>query len=115
MLSINGVDIIAPTVFQVDLTDIDGESNRNAKGEMCRDRIATKRKLNCEWGILDSSEISILLNQVKDVFFKITYPDPILGHIETKTFYVGDRSMPVALKKDNNIFWQSLKMNFIEK
>lgn len=48
MLVINGVEIATPKTFQVDINDIDGETNRNAKGEMLRDRIAVKRKLNCE-------------------------------------------------------------------
>ena len=49
MLKINNVSIAVPSAFQVDIQDIDGESNRNAKGELLRDRIAVKRKLNCEW------------------------------------------------------------------
>ena len=44
MLKINGVDITAPKSFQVDIEDVDGESGRNARGEMLRDRIAVKRK-----------------------------------------------------------------------
>nr|DAL65992.1 MAG TPA_asm: hypothetical protein [Caudoviricetes sp.] len=33
MLVINGVEIATPKTFQVDINDIDGETNRNAKGE----------------------------------------------------------------------------------
>ena len=62
MLKINNVNIKAPSVFQVDIQDIDGESNRNAKGKLLRDRIAVKRKLNCEWPPLTFDECSKLLN-----------------------------------------------------
>ena len=37
------------------------------------------------------------------------------GRTETKTFYVGDRSMPLLLVKDGQYLWKGLKMNFIEK
>ena len=79
MLKINGVAIATPKAFEVTISDLDGESNRNTNGELIRDRIAVKRKLNCEWGPLSQSECSTLLKAVKDVFFQVTYPDPELG------------------------------------
>jgi len=115
MLKINGVAIAAPSVFQVDIADIDGETRRNARGDLIRDRVAVKRKLNCEWPPLTMGEISTLLQAVKDVFFQVTYPEPMTGRTETKTFYVGDRSMPLLLVKDGQYLWKGLKMNFIEK
>ena len=115
MLVINGVEIATPKTFQVDINDIDGETNRNAKGEMLRDRIAVKRKLNCEWPPLNEYECSELLKAVKDIFFQVTYPDPMEGRMLTKTFYVGDRSIPALSYIDGEIRWNGLKMNFIEK
>lgn len=115
MLKINNVSITSPSVFQVDIQDIDGESNRNAKGDLLRDRIAVKRKLNCEWPPLTAEECSTLLNAVSGVFFNVYYPDPMTGNFETKTMYVGDRSIPALFIKDGKVFWKSLKMNFIEK
>ena len=111
MLKINGVDITAPKSFQVDIEDVDGESGRNARGEMLRDRIAVKRKLTCEWGPLKDSEISVLLKAVKEIFFTISYPDPEEGTTISKTFYVGNRNMPMLHKG----LWEGLKMNFVEK
>ena len=49
-LLLNGVAVVAPKSFQVGIQDVDGETGRNANGDMVRDRIATKRKLECEWG-----------------------------------------------------------------
>ena len=115
MLVINGVEIATPKTFQVDINDIDGETNRNAKGEMLRDRIATKRKLNCEWTPLNEYECSELLKAVKDIFFQVTYPDPMEGRALTKTFYVGDRNIPALAIVNGEVIWKGLKMNFIEK
>ena len=116
MLKINGVAIATPSSFEVSIYDIDGETNRNAKGELIRDRIATKRKLKCEWPPLTMAQISAILQATSDVFFTVEYPDPMDGATITKTFYVGDRTAPV-LKKDSsgNYTWQGLSLSFIEK
>ncbi|XZK30835.1 DUF6711 family protein [Clostridium perfringens] len=115
MLVVNGVEIATPKSFEVGLSDIDGETNRNARGEMLRDRIATKRKLNCEWGTLNEDDCSQVLKAVKDIFFEVTYPDPMEGRMLTKTFYVGDRTTPALSYINGEIRWKGLKMNFIEK
>ncbi len=114
MLKINGTEITTPKSIEFDLNDIDGETNRNAAGEMIRDRIAVKRKLVCEWPPLTQNEISALLSAVADVFFTLEYPDAIIG-VTTKTFYVGDRTAPMYTYINGVAKWQGLKMNFIEK
>ena len=116
MISINGVQIATPKTYEATVSDLDGETNRNANGELIRDRIAVKRKLNLEWGPLTQSEIQTLLNAVSSVFFTVTFPDPQLGII-TKTMYVGDRTAPAYFydEKAKEVKWQGLKMNFIEK
>lgn len=110
MISINGVVIPTPKSYEVGIQDIDGETNRNAAGYMCRDRITTKRKLTMEWPPLSQGESSTLLNAVADEFFECTFIDPQLGQI-TKTMYVGDRTTPMLYKGR----WSGLKMNFIER
>lgn len=115
MLQIDGAEITAPKSFQFSISDIDGETNRNAKGEMIRDRIATKRKLECEWGPLTMSECSAILKAVQNVFFSVTYPDAMEGALITKTMYVGDRTAPMYALINGIAYWQGLKMDFIEK
>lgn len=114
MISINGVQIATPKGYEATVSDLDGETNRNANGELIRDRIAVKRKLNLEWGPLSQSEIQTLLNAVSSVFFTVTFPDPMSGVI-TKTMYVGDRTAPAYQYINGEVKWQGLKMNFIEK
>lgn len=114
MLIINGVTVVTPKSFQVAIQDIDGDTGRNAKGNMVRDKITVKRKLECEWGLLSQKEMSTLLNAVVNTFFSIKYPDPQLG-VVTKTFYVGDRTAPAYSFTEKFKPWSSLKMNFIEQ
>lgn len=114
MISINGVVIATPKTFEVEISDLDGETNRNANGDLVRDRIAVKRKLILEWPPLSQSQISTLLKAVSSVFFSVTFPDPELGVI-TKTMYVGDRTAPVYQCANGEVNWKGLKMNFIER
>ena len=116
MLSINGGAIASPKSLEVTISDLDGESNRNANGELIRDRIGVKRKIALEWPPLTQSEISALLTSVSGVFFTVTFPDPQQG-VVTKTMYVGDRTAPAYVydKKTKQFKWRGLKMNFIEK
>lgn len=113
-LLINGAAVVAPKSFQVGIQDVDGETGRNANGDMVRDRITTKRKLECEWGALSQSEASQILNAVSGVFFSVSYPDPIEGQT-TKTFYVGDRTSPIYTFTNKFKPWSGLKFNLIER
>ncbi|MGT2802997.1 DUF6711 family protein [Streptococcus henryi] len=113
-LIINGVTVVPPKSFQVGINDVDGETGRNANGDMVRDRITTKRKLECEWGTLTQAEISTILKAVKPVFFQVSYPDPDLGQT-TKTFYVGDRTSPAYSFSNKLKPWSGLKFNLVER
>lgn len=115
MLRINGVAIATPKSFEVGISDLDGETNRNAQGDLLRDRIAIKRKLNCEWPPLSNSECSRLLKAVSSVFFTVEYPDPEVGAMVTKTMYVGDRTSSAYSVINGVAKWSGVKMNFVEK
>lgn len=114
MIKINYEDMPTPSKFLVGINDI-SNAERNAQGEMMIDRVATKRKLEIEWKSLKPESMSTLLNAVKEIFFDVTYPDPMTGGIETKTFYVGDRSVPMYNYNNGDIRWEGVKMNFIER
>lgn len=116
LLTIGGVAQKTPRKFKVGIQDIDGEIARNARGELMRDRIATKRKLDLEFPAMTQTEMATLLNAVSSVFFSVTYPDPISG-MTTKTFYVGDRTVPM-LRYGNgttDLKWENVAFNLIEK
>ena len=118
ILKINGRDIARlPREFSVDIMDLDdGETTaRTADGTLHRDRIAVKRKITMKWSGLDWQTLSDILESVSGVFFDVTYPDPMTGQYETKTFYVGDRTSPVAISRNGQIIWEGLTMNFIEQ
>ena len=114
MIKINGVDISTPSKVSVGIYDVSKSADRNAAGDILIDRVAVKRKLECEWPALDNSSMSALLSAVTDVFFTVTYPDPLTGADKTITCYVGDRTAPMY-KYNGTPLWEGLRMNFIEK
>lgn len=114
MLELNNVAVHMPRSFKVSTHDLDGNSTRNAKGDMIRDRKAVKRRLELEWSALKQSEIQQILNAVSPVFFPVKYLDPQLGLI-TKTFYVGDRTTPMLRYWNGVPMWNGLSFNLIER
>lgn len=119
ILQINNKDIANPKTLNWDIYDLDSEdgAGRNQQGEMFRDRVAVKRKLNCTWGPLEPAEMSALLKAMDDVFFTLRYPDAHDGGYRAGTFYVGDRSTPLYVWNDQKqkFLWEGLSANFIER
>ena len=112
-LLFNGVEVTAPKSFKVNIVDLDGENTkRNGFGKMRRDRLRVLVKLECEWGPLTNEKVKKILQNVSDVEFPVTYPDPQTGRNETRIFYVGDRSIP-AFDFESNM-WLGMSFNLIE-
>src|SRR5690554_1012022 len=107
---INGVPVATPKSCTVGIYDLDDQTSRNANGDLIRDRIAIKRKLDNEWGPLRAGDMAILLQAVSSVFFPVEYFDPQVGDYVTKTFYVGDRSSPVYTVRNGVVLWEGLSM-----
>ena len=110
-LKINDIAVASPLPYTVVINDLDGETARNARGDMVRDRIAVKRSINLEWGVLTKQQVTQILNAVGNVFFPVQYDDPQLGVI-TKTFYVGNRDVPKIV---DGTFYKGLSFNLIER
>ena len=114
LLSINGVEVLAPTSYSVGIQEI-SKAERNANGLMIKDRIATKVKLEFSWDVIDPLELSKILSLVDNNFFNATYLDPQSNSKITKTFYAGDRSMEGMLFKDGIMTWKGFKFNIVER
>ncbi|WP_138751851.1 DUF6711 family protein [Paenibacillus sinopodophylli] len=117
-LKVNGAPIAAfPSKFTVTTMDLDdGDSTtRTADGSLNRDRIAVKRQIDMEWGVLTWAQISALLKSMTNVFFEFYYPDPQIGTYTTKTFYAGNRPAPFAVGNGNQVLWSGLKITLTEQ
>jgi hypothetical protein len=117
LLTIGTTELPAPTVLQPGLQDLDSEegTGRNQSGTMFRDRIATKRTVHCEWGILNKSEMAGLLSAMSPASFELTYPDPQEGDLKTITAYVGNRAPAMCTAiSDTDWMWTGLSVDFVE-
>lgn len=117
LLKIGSTNLPAPTVLQPGIQDLDSEegTGRNQAGTMFRDRVAVKRSVHCEWGVLTRKEMSSLLSAMSAPSFPLTYPDPQTGNLETITVYVGDRTPAIcSVISDTDWHWVGLSVDFVE-
>lgn len=114
MIKIDGRAIPAPTDYSVGIQDI-SKAERNARGDMIIERIATKRKLELAWQFLTKSEMQQVLSAVSPVFFQVEYPDPQTGAMKIGTFYSGDRTAPALDFNNGEMRWKNCGLNVIER
>jgi len=117
-IAINGTELPKyPNKFQVRVMDLDdGETTtRTADGSLSRDRIAVKRQIEMTWPAMRWEELSALLQLMQDEFVNVTYPDPMTGQQETKVFYAGDRTAPIAFERGGVMWWEGLEVTMTEQ
>jgi hypothetical protein len=114
LISIGGVALPTPSDFNPGIQDL-SQAERNARGTMIIERIATKRKLELSWKYLSAAELSTVLNAVAAVFFDVTYPDPVTNANRTGTFYVGDRAQGMIDYRDSVPRYRDVKFSLIER
>lgn len=114
MIKIDGKEISTPSDYQVGIMDI-SKAERNARGDMIIERIATKRKLELSWRYLSKEDLSALFAAVSPVFFKVEYIDPQTNSTRTGTFYAGDRNAGALDYLNGTIRYKDIKFNVIEK
>lgn len=120
IVKVNGVDLtpyIALGGLKWQRNDVDGpNTGRGLDGNMIRDRVGTKIRLDCTCRPLTSSELSIVLNAIEPVFVQATYTDPMLGREVTKTMY--SNNIPATflfIKPDGTEWWEGVAFPLIEK
>lgn len=70
------------------------DSGRAEDGKMIATLVAKKRKLEIKYANLTPDDAAAILAIVcGDMFFDVTYYDVLAGEQQTRTFYVGDRSL----------------------
>ena len=113
ILKLNGVAVAAPLPYEVIIQDVDGKTERNANARIIRDRIAAKRSIPLEWGVLNGQEVQEILTAVSGVEFPVAYDDPELGQT-TKVFYAGNRKSPKLIDAGNEKYYKGLSFTVVE-
>ncbi len=122
-ISSNGqwVSLPDPQSMKVNNYDIDSgdSSGRNQNGELLRDRVAVKEKLELTFPPMYRVDYQTILNLVKAQFFTVRYWSDYYGGIREATMYVGDRTIELYYMQDKNNkslgLLKTISMNFIER
>ncbi|GGA31682.1 DUF6711 family protein [Psychrobacillus lasiicapitis] len=114
MIKIDGKEIPTPSDYSVGIQDI-SKAERNARGSMIIERIATKRKIELAWKHLSKQDLQSVLNAVSPVFFKVEYLDPQTNSRQLGTFYAGDRNVGALDYINGQIRWKDCKFNIVER
>lgn len=115
MISINGVDLPAPSTFKLPKFDLDSsDTNRNELGILQRDRVRQGiYKIELGWKGITSPELYTIETAVEPASIQVTFPGPT-GAI-TKTMYAGDRNIEmVKYDRDHNKTRWDISFNLTE-
>lgn len=114
LITIGTYDLPTPSEFSVGIMDL-SRAERNAKGELKIDRIATKRKIEMQWDYLSRTDLQSILNAVSPIFFTVYYMDPLTNATRQGTFYSGDRTAGMMDFINGVPRYRGVKFNLIEK
>lgn len=117
---INGTDIvpyIAYGGFKWQRSDVDGPgAGRDLTGDLRRNRVATKRRLDITCCPLKGPEVSLILSLIMPEWVEVTYYDPQQGAVITKTMYSNNNPASFQIMKpDGTEWWSGITFPLIEK
>lgn len=116
---INGVDITRLIKFQGlkwGRNDVDGpNAGRNMAGEMIRDRVATKIRLDVTCKPMVAKDHTMLMKLLMPEFVTVMYNDPVYGYT-TKIMYANNNNSEYCIRKPNGTeYWYNVTFPLIEK
>lgn len=108
-------NIPCPSSYQWKESDVsDSDAGRTEDAKMHKMMIAKKIHLELAWQNVTTAEASTVLQAfTASEYFTVNYLDPKANGYLTKTFYVGDRSVP-----SYNVLlgiWSNVSFNIIEQ
>ena len=124
MIEVNGDPIRDPSSMKIKRSDLSSsDAGRDINGLMhagkMRDangNILTKVSISLAWAALSPSEAAAILAAFQsDEYFTVKYCDPTTNTQVTKTFYCGDREIPVKIWTSNNKMYEQVAVNIIER
>ena len=115
-LAVNGVAGKTPSKCEWGLQDISAsDSGRTQDAMMHKNRIAQKRTLKLAWNAPIPADAAAILQAFNPEYVSVTYHDPMDNAMETRTFYVGDRSSPFKQWFAGGKRFDSVSFDIIER
>ena len=119
ILEINGVNIlpyVAHKGIKWQRSDLDGpDAGRTLDGEMQRERVSTKIRMDITCRPLRSTETTVVLNAILPEYVTVHYTDPMYGEV-TKTMYSNNNpASHMLLQPDGVEWWDGITFPLIER
>ena len=116
---IDGTDITRLIKFQGvkwSRNDVDGpNAGRNLLGEMIRDRVATKMRLDISCHPMVKEDHDMLMNLLMPEFVTVQYDDPVYGFI-SKVMYANNNSSEYCILRENGVeYWHNVNFPLVER
>lgn len=111
---VNGRTCKCPSTYEWTQEDLSNkEAGRTEDGLMHKNLIRSTEKISLAWAYLTTEEAKEILNLFSPEYIEVEHLNPKSGGYITKTFYVGNRSVPLynaALDK-----WTNVTFSIIER
>lgn len=115
-MMVDGVAIPTPSSAEWGLQDVSaGESGRTEDGTMHKNRVTQKRKWTLTWGIKDLHTASRIIQAFNPEYVNVTAWDFLTDGYSTRTYYTGDRKVPIKLWWDDKKLVGSISFDIIEQ
>jgi hypothetical protein len=117
-LLVDGVEVPAPDTYswgEQDVSAPDAGRTQDANATMYKMLITRKVKLQLGWNNRDEQTIASIIGAFSPEYVEVTYFDARDGDFATKTFYVGDRSVPFREIRQGGHAISTLTFNIIER
>lgn len=120
VLKIDGTDLIpyvAHGGFKWQRSDVDGtDAGRDLAGDLHRNRVATKRRLDITCRPLTNAEIKIVLTLIMPEWVTVEYYDPQAGAVVSKRMYSNNNPASYLFAQpDGTEVWGGVTFPLIEK
>lgn len=122
---VDGVTVKTPSSFVPKRFDLSApDSGRDLTGLMYANKlkdsngkILTKTTIDIEWAMCTPEETAAILSAFESSeYFEVTYNDPTDANAQkTKTFYCGDREMPVKQWYVGGRYYDHVSFTIIER
>lgn len=106
-----------PTSVKWSYNEISTEnSGRSKSGKMNKRVVAAKRKLECQWYMIDDEVSSLILNKVKEyTYVYLKFMDAFEGKDVVKRFYTDDPQGEEKFRDSEGKYYWTLSFTFIEQ
>lgn len=116
--TVDGVDCPTPSEYTWGLSDSsasDAGRVQDGNDTMYKNRTSQKRKLTLKWNAPSPEKTSQILKMFNPEYISVQYLDAMSNQVETRTFYVGDRSAPLTCYTVNHKIYSSVSFDIIER